>query len=77
MSQVVRPRSQAALSRGRASSSSITQGCHLLDPKDMHPKMGTETRKPLFPSCLYSALDSLRSPWMSSLSAGIVAGRDV
>ena len=37
------------------SSSSITQGAHLLSPKLMAPRIGTETRNPLFPNCLYSA----------------------
>jgi hypothetical protein len=31
------------------SSSSIAQRIHLLLPIDMHPKMGTDTRRPLLP----------------------------
>jgi hypothetical protein len=73
VSHVVRPRSYAAFNSGSDSSSSMTQGCHLLEPMDMAPKMGTETRKPLLPSCLYSAFDSFRRPWISSLSAGMIA----
>jgi hypothetical protein len=72
VSQVVSPRSYAAFKRGSDSSSSMTQGCHLDEPMDMAPRMGTETLKPLFPRRLYSALDSLRRPSTSSLS-GMIA----
>ena len=37
-------------------SSPITQGCHCSLPKDIAPSMGTETLRPLLPSCLYSTL---------------------
>ena len=37
-------------------SSSSTHACHCPEPIDMVPKIGTDTRKPLLPSCLYSAL---------------------
>lgn len=39
------------------SSSSITQSSHLLSPKLMHPKIGTETFRPHLPSCLYAVLE--------------------
>ncbi len=58
VSHVLRPLSYAALSNGRASSSSITHGCHFCEPKLIAPKMGTETRRPLLPRRLYSALVS-------------------
>lgn len=74
VSQVVSPRSQAAFRSGSASSSSMTHGCHLLEPMDIAPKIGTETRRPLLPSCLYSAFDSLRRPSISSLSGIVTKG---
>lgn len=40
------------------SSSPITQGKVLLSPKLIHPKTGTEIRKPDFPRLRYSHLDA-------------------
>lgn len=42
------------------SSSSMTQGRVLLSPKLIHPKMGTETRRPELPSWRYSAFEFSR-----------------
>ena len=44
-------------------SSPITQGCHCSLPKDIAPSMGTETFKPLLPSCLYSTLVLSMESW--------------
>ncbi len=33
----------------------MTHGAHLLSPKLIAPRIGTETLRPLLPSCLYSA----------------------
>lgn len=44
-------------------SSPITQGCHFSLPKDIAPSMGTETLKPLLPSCLYSTLVLSMDSW--------------
>ena len=44
-------------------SSPITQGCHCSLPKDIAPSMGTETLKPLLPSCLYSTLVLSMDSW--------------
>ena len=52
-------------------SSSRTHGCHDREPKLIAPRMGTDTLKPLLPSCLYSALvpsmDRLNFSGMSSI----------
>lgn len=39
-----------------SASSSTTQDCQSLWPMDMAPRIGTETRRPEEPSCLYSIL---------------------
>ena len=54
-------------------SSPITQGCHCSLPKDIVPRIGTETLKPLLPSCLYSALVLSRDSWTDLGIAAIVA----
>ena len=45
----------------------MTHSAHLLSPKLIAPKIGTETLSPLLPSCLYSAFGGLEL-----LSAAIV-----
>jgi len=51
-----------------------TQGCHSFEPKLIQPKIGTETRKPDLPTCLYSAFVSLMERSTGSLfSSDIVA----
>lgn len=34
----------------------MTHGAHRLSPKLIAPRIGTETRSPLLPSCLYSVM---------------------
>lgn len=45
------------------SSSAIHQGRVRLSPKDMHPKMGTEIVRPLFPRVRYSHLELSTDSW--------------
>ena len=54
-------------------SSPITQGCHCSLPKDIAPSMGTETLKPLLPSCLYSTFVLSTDSWTDLGIAAIVA----
>lgn len=56
-----------------ALSSPTTQGCHCSLPKDIAPRMGTETLKPLLPTCLYSTLVLSMDSWTDLGIAAMLA----